>query len=847
MFDDLKALEIDLVIYIQTYIHPFQATQIKQNKMILDSIQLSLENTPVPLRLLCLKKIIGDPENLGRYVRYLSNRSPPSVLPTEIADLLARAFREYALTNENARQNLVKFFKHFKHDRMPLYRIDFSRLPITENFFEQFFNEYKDQLDEINISECPGLTKWDLRKLNALKRRVNTKNYPDKTLIIGETKTVSNTTITSPNYPSPLAQRKLFPNERIFDDDLRVKKLALHRLCPPEAEDEFTINRHLSEFLTPTMSNTLKYLDLSSCAIGKGSALMQLESLEILILYNCTMTYPDIVTTICQLKKLHTLDLSRHVEEPDNNRPMHQDPQLLDSIISKLPQLKRLDIGGTELIGGKDRSISAFEQRINNPFEFLGLFHTYNDAAFRSCIPAHTVAGEANDTHILNACEAYMDRPKQLAKALNDLYNLYKTITPSESFDSITRAFDIALPILTQHIGNESVIIFTTAVLWCIVKIDIQTTKRFNDTRVRRVITRKLLDVMHHHRKCQVILINGGLTLLLLPDIVCEHSRLAAISLFMCQESDLRTQSFGATLLNTLACQVGGDQKIHIGQLRAIEIMIDIIKAKIQDNNCDETLETAWSTLWNITDETPVNCKRFLDCDGLEAFESCMDRFHFNKEVLRNIMGLLGNVAECQTLRTRFMHERYITRFESLLTSPIDGIECSYNACGILAHLISDGEQFWNENFLGSVSRESIMVEMCSAISQWPINSRRNINYRSFEPITRLLDKHIDPAAQYWAAFALANLTRINPSKYCPMLLPFDGLIKLRQLAEPNVTAPYVSNLAAITIYQYERFEAEQTLTGLEQSDSIDLEVIKNFRAEPSNGDGTSEMGEILL
>ena len=35
---------------------------------------------------------------------------------------------------------------------------------------------------------------------------------------------------------------------------------------------------------------------------------------------------------------------------------------------------------------------------------------------------------------------------------------------------------------------------------------------------------------------------------------------------------------------------------------------------------CDEVMETAWSTMWNITDETPVNCKRFLDRGGMKNF-----------------------------------------------------------------------------------------------------------------------------------------------------------------------------------------------------------------------------------
>lgn len=802
------------------------------------------QDTP-PLRLLCLRKIIEEPKNLCRYV-----------IPPEMGELLAMAYRDYAITNRLSEQECCSFYKHFRHKYIPLNKIDFSGLPITATFFLDFLTEYQNQLNEINISRCKLLTRKDLRKLTILKNNLS----QPKILIIGET--------SSNDKESPWivdTSAKYLPQDRIFDDDLRIKKLVLHKICPDSDEDgdEFTINRQLSEFLTPTMSSSLKYLDLSSCMIGNGSALMQLESLEILILYDCKMNYPNVISMLSNLKRLRTLDLSRKVVEGDEYSPAsrcEEDPKWLDHLIKSLPHLSRLDLSGTNLIGGKDRNISAFEGRLERPFEFLGLFHTGNDAAYRSCIPALTVAGEANEAQILNACEAYMERGQQLSKALIDLFNLYKTITPtSETHENISRPLDVVLPILSRHMGDEQLMIYTTAALWSIVKTN-STSRNFNDARVRRTITSRLLDVMFYHKTSKVILINGGLTLLFLPDIICEHSRIATISLHMCRDQEPRTQSFGTTLLNALACQVGGDQKIFIGQQNAVETMIAIILAKIKDNNCDEILETAWSTLWNITDETPVNCERFLNCNGLGAFESCMDKFTNNKEVLRNIMGLLGNVAECKELRLSFMHARYIRRFEFLLSSQVDGIECSYNACGILAHLISDGQTFWDEHIQGSpgelasVRRCIIEERMCAAISKWPINSRRNINYRSFEPIVRLLDLHISPAAQYWAVFALANLTRINPAKYCPMLLPFGGLNKLRQLVgHPGSTMPYVENLAWITIYQYERFGTEQTLHGLEQCDSINLAEVRNFRAEPSNsnhnnnGDGTSEMGEMLL
>lgn len=56
-------------------------------------------------------------------------------------------------------------------------------------------------------------------------------------------------------------------------------------------------------------------------------------------------------------------------------------------------------------------------------------------------------------------------------------------------------------------------------------------------------------------------------------------------------------------------------------------------------------------------------------------------------ELLRNMMGLLGNVAECPHLRSRLMKTEYIGRFRELLNSDRDGIEVSYNAAGILSHI----------------------------------------------------------------------------------------------------------------------------------------------------------------
>jgi len=54
-------------------------------------------------------------------------------------------------------------------------------------------------------------------------------------------------------------------------------------------------------------------------------------------------------------------------------------------------------------------------------------------------------------------------------------------------------------------------------------------------------------------------------------------------------------------------------------------------------------------------------------------------QYPHKEELLRNMMGLLGNVAEVEYLRIHLMQERYVTVFANLLRSNSDGIEVSTN------------------------------------------------------------------------------------------------------------------------------------------------------------------------
>ena len=170
-------------------------------------------------------------------------------------------------------------------------------------------------------------------------------------------------------------------------------------------------------------------------------------------------------------------------------------------------------------------------------------------------------------------------------------------------------------------------------------------------------------------------------------------------------------------------------------------------------------MENAWSTMWNVTDETPINCQRFLSGGGMRLFLECKDEFPNKETLLRNMMGLLGNVAEVPYLRPKLMTTPFVTEFAKLLGSRLDGIEVSYNAAGVLAHMVSDGAEAWT---ITEPSREEVVNKMVNAIESWDLKSRRNINYRSFEPILRLVRVSHTPQCQHWAIWALANLTNVD-------------------------------------------------------------------------------------
>ncbi|XP_066149153.1 protein zer-1 homolog [Euwallacea fornicatus] len=563
----------------------------------------------------------------------------------------------------------------------------------------------------------------------------------------------------------------------------------------------------------------LTYLDLSNCgSLDDFKYSEHLVNLRTLILYNVDKI-EGMTEAICKLKNLTHLDIS---QSRDDHRRFTKPTATLSTLVENLPHLMSLDISGTDLAGtgvaetdkARGSDIPGLISRVSNPFHFLGLYETLHDACLRHDLPAKLIAGNANEEQILISALAYMDRTEMLQKVLNELFHLFRF----ETCQFVGQALNVVLEAMNRHLSERHIQISGSATLFYIVK---GTSSELHEVvHVKRKIISTLLNGMSVHRNDETMMRNGCLTLcqFKIPiDVLFEYERLVDVLLYSVHgmsSSESFVQRIGIYLLNSLACQVDGQQKIRLGELGAINKMIWLISERLDRGYCDDVLEVAWSTMWNITDETPANCRKFLENNGMEYFLSCLKRFPDKEDLLRNMMGLLGNVAEVKELRHYLMHPEYLSVFSDLLESRCDGIEVSYNAAGVISHIASDGPDFW---VVVEPSRQDVLDRMIKAIDSWNLESPRNINYRSFEPILHLVKVFHTPECQRWAVWALANLTKVYPEKYCHLVEKEGGLELLKEISQHLDPPAAIKDLAAIVIehcVKYKNHDWQQELDG---------------------------------
>ena len=109
----------------------------------------------------------------------------------------------------------------------------------------------------------------------------------------------------------------------------------------------------------------------------------------------------------------------------------------------------------------------------------------------------------------------------------------------------------------------------------------------------------------------------------------------------------------------------------------------------------------------------------------------------------------------------------------------------SYNAAGVLSHMASDGPDAW---IIHSPTRDQVLERLVRAVNRWDINTNMNISYRSLSPLIRLLSVSHTRECQLWATWVIANLTKVDETKYCPMVEKEGGLKQIKEIIEDIIS-----------------------------------------------------------
>uniref|UniRef100_A0A8C5R0M1 Protein zer-1 homolog n=1 Tax=Leptobrachium leishanense TaxID=445787 RepID=A0A8C5R0M1_9ANUR len=528
---------------------------------------------------------------------------------------------------------------------------------------------------------------------------------------------------------------------------------------------------------------SLKALNLSGIQLNDVSFLTQWKDTMVsLVLYNMDLS-DDHIRNIAQLQKLRHLDISR--DRLSSYYKFKLTRKVLSLFVENLEELVSLDISGHLMLENCAMSKMDDElgppsnesckssiiplRELKRPLQFLGLFET--SLCRLQHIPACKVSGDKDEEQVLNAIEAYTEqRPEITSRAINLLFDIARI----ERCNQPLRALQLVIAALKCHKYDKTIQVTGSAALFYLTNSEYRAEQSI---RLRRQVIQVVLNGMESYqevtvqRNCCLTLCNFNIP----EELEFQYQRVneLLLNILIPTRQDESIQRIAVHLCNALVCQVDNDHKEAVGKMGFVMTMLKLIQKKLQDKMCDQVMEFSWSALWNITDETPDNCEMFLNYSGMKLFLECLKEFPEKQELHRNMLGLLGNVAEVRELRPQLMTSQFITVFSNLLESKADGIEVSYNACGVLSHIMFDGPQAW---FIGEPTRQEVVERMWNAIRSWDISSRRNINYRSFEPILRLLPQSVSPVSQHWATWALYNLVSVYPDKYCPLLIKEGGL-----------------------------------------------------------------------
>uniref|UniRef100_A0A1I7VC12 Leucine Rich Repeat family protein n=1 Tax=Loa loa TaxID=7209 RepID=A0A1I7VC12_LOALO len=416
--------------------------------------------------------------------------------------------------------------------------------------------------------------------------------------------------------------------------------------------------------------------------------------------------------------------------------------------------------------------------------------------------PLQIASGGTRDQCLLSLQKYWRpDREAFASHALQAVYYLLQT-----SYDEFQPA-DLRLTVrgvvlsMLNHKKNIAIQMAGSACLYHLCK-----SKRINQLTAleTRHCVDRCLDAAENHPRMVQLQKNVWLTVCsdhLLQSLNFDIFRTCEVALeSMVNTRDPSVSRMTIAVVSILAPKLPTEQSHRLAtNKRYVAHLIEMINENLDnpDNGHDNfnnfTVKFTLSALWNLTDESPVTCRLFVQLGGIAAAFGVLEQYQNNTNIQTKVLGLLNNIAEVKGLKKRIIHHRYIRTVLELLESDLmpdsytaaignaRHIDVSYFAAGILANLLDCGP--WTFEPTSDHCNQSLVM----AVKRWPKALLTMVAYRQ-DGIT---------GAQMWAAWAIQHVCISDrQNNYINLLLSQGGREEFLRLVNSKFAHPDAVQLA---------------------------------------------------
>ncbi|CAH8669697.1 unnamed protein product [Schistosoma haematobium] len=510
----------------------------------------------------------------------------------------------------------------------------------------------------------------------------------------------------------------------------------------------------------------LRYLNISRTRVTDITPLLNIrDRLNGLIMHRLQLETTEdmakLLYTVVELNQLRILDIS---DKPRNTVGRYD---AVDKFCSPeaLPFLEHIDLSGNQ-----------FGLKLSDARAFLESHPRLTYAGFASWLSSHEDELEGiyrlsqqypHITAVLRVMRLHLRRMEMILAGTAVIYNLTRSEQSNQlPIDLLNRAVRMTLTAMEKFPDNRQLQKNCFLTL-CSDTVLYRAT--FNCIQCCELVFNNLLSFDDIHMKRMGVAIISILAAEIstsgLSDLAKDPRR---IECFLSYVAD-------KCLLVSDVPDLGSALRSYMPQLRLRTVGAPIF---------DTTLRFTLSALWNLTDECPEACLRFVRQGGLIIYEKVLKRFADQSEETKNhvytkCLGLLNNVAEVEQTRESLLKESLMNFFFKMLRHPC--IQISYFAAGIIAHLSCLKDEIWLRNIQSS--RESYVKLLGQAVCNWQPPHSEMVAYRSFEPFG-LLVLHPESRLEIhlWAVWAIHHILTRKETRYVPVLCECQPLLSFLRL-----------------------------------------------------------------